>query len=241
MLKNYCCLFVLIISLLSCSNEYYYKRGLDRAQHPTMAQVSNNLSPITSTNQKLVWETIDGQQYILAATWKADTTYYTKQYDVAKQMYNYNTGNYEIFVSLAPYLKDKQLGKLNDKRLTMRLNQLLGLPPQSDYHYFLEIWVKPEDLFRPCFDPVTSTNTCGFVVYDKDKKNQDHLFWMYSYIYNSYQDPNKMKQYPFTHLGYTYDWSHRNKSHVGLSEFVIGKNKNIYIKKVYTTRAYIGS
>ncbi len=96
-------------------------------------------------------------------------------------------------------------------------------------------------MFRPCFDPVTSTNTCGFVVTDKDKKNQDHLFWMYTYIYNSYQNQDEMQRYPFTHLGYTYDWSHKNKSHVGLSEFVIGKNKNIYVKKVYTTRAYIGN
>ncbi len=107
MLKYHLCLFMLFAGLLSCTNKYYYKKGLDRAQHPTMVQVDSGLSPIVSTNNKLVWTTIDGQQYVLAATWKADTTYYTKQYDAAKQLYSYNTGNYEVFVSLAPYLKEK--------------------------------------------------------------------------------------------------------------------------------------
>jgi hypothetical protein len=143
-----------------------------------------------------------------------------------------------VFVTMTPYLKQKNLGNLNDKKLTTRLDQLLGLPPASHYSYFLELWVSPDDIVRPCFDPSVDLNVCEFAPSKKDNDRTEYLSWLYKYIYDSYSDPDMMKRYPFSHLGYTYDWNPKNKSHVGLSEFVIGKNKNIYIRKVYTTRSY---
>jgi hypothetical protein len=158
--------------------------------------------------------------------------------DKATGYYTYNTGNYPIFISAAPHLKNMQLGDLSDDKLNLRLDQLLGLPPTANYSYFLEIWVKPEDIFRPCFDPATNTNVCEFTPSKKDAANTDYMCWLYQYIYGSFSSTNEMQRYPFTHLGYTYDWSPKNKSHVGLSEYVIGTNKNIYIKRIYTTRGY---
>ena len=35
----------------------------------------------------------------------------------------------------------------------MRLEKLLGLPPNSGKTKFVEIWVRPQDLFRPSPDP----------------------------------------------------------------------------------------
>ncbi len=240
--KNLAVLLILAISICSCSSKYYYVKGLKNAQNPTPGSVYNKLTEITPSNKDLTWKTINGQQYVLAITWKADTTYYTRKdkYDPINGQYLYNTGGYPIFVTAAPYLKEKHLNKLNDKKLTARLDQLLGLPPTSHYSYFLEVWVKPEDLIRPCFDPAIDTNVCEFTPSKKDNNRGDYLCWLYQYIYDSYSDPDMLKRYPFSHLGYTYDWSPKNKSHVGLSEFVIGKNKDIYVKKVYTTRSYIG-
>lgn len=231
---------VLAVFLFSCSNSYYYKKGLYHAQNPTPDKVNRQLTQVVSSNNKLVWNTINGQQYVLAVTWKADTTFYTKKSNYNNQtgLYSYNTGNYPVFVTAAPYLKEKKLSKLNDKKLTMRLNQMLGLPPKSKYSYFMEVWVKPEDIIRPCFSSSITANACEFSPSKEDALNTDHMSWLYKYIYDSYQDPDREKRYPFSHLGYTYDWNHKNKSHVGLSEFVIGKNKDIYVKKIYTTRGY---
>lgn len=36
-----------------------------------------------------------------------------------------------------------------------------------------------------------------------------------------------------------YDWNPENKSHVGLSEFVIGANKKIVVKGIYKTDDYL--
>ena len=233
-------LFAIVIVLSACSSKYYYSKGLAHAQHPTTESICNSLTVVDSKNTKLQWKTINGQSYVLAVTWKADTTYYTRQdhYSSTTGLYSYNTGNYPVFITVAPYLKEKQYGKLSGNKLTLRLDELLGLPPTAHYSYFLEVWVKPEDIFRPCFDPSVDATTCEFTPSKEDAARGDHMAWMYKYIYNSYADTNIMNRYPFSHLGYTYDWCPKNKAHTGLSEFVIGNNKDIYIGKVYTTKGY---
>ncbi len=235
-------LFVLLTTV-ACSNKYYYVKGLRAAQHPTSASIYNGLTEVTTSNKDLVWQTINGKQYVLAVTWKADTTYYTqsKNFDATTGCFKYNTGSYPVFVTVAPYLKNKHLGNLSDSKLVTRLDQLLGLPPTSHYSYFLEIWVAPEDMIRPCFDPAINVNVCEFAPSKTDNSRTEYMSWLYQYIYNSYCDTNLMNNYPFSHLGYTYDWSPKVKNHVGLSEFVIGQNKNILIKKVYTTSGYFES
>lgn len=42
----------------------------------------------------------------------------------------------------------------------LRLKQLLGLPPQTQKSQFVEFWVSPHDLFRPCHDPEISDSVC---------------------------------------------------------------------------------
>lgn len=231
---------IALVSLSACSSRYYYVKGLKKAQNPTTGSVYNGLTVVDQSNKDLTWTTIDGQQYVLAVTWKADTTYYTKKefYNSSTGLYKYNTGNYPVFVTVTPYLKHKDYGHLSDGKLTLRLDQLLGLPPTSHYSYFMEVWVRPEDIIRPCFDPSVNVNVCEFTPSKQDQGRTDYMCWLYQYIYDSYSNPDMMGRYPFSHLGYTYDWNPRNKNHVGLSEFVIGKSKDIYIRKIYTTRGY---
>lgn len=46
-----------------------------------------------------------------------------------------------------------------------------------------------------------------------------------------------MVAYPWTRLGYTYDWGNP-RADMGLSEFVIKKGAEIAINSVYTTEDY---
>ena len=118
-----------------------------------------------------------------------------------------------------------------------RLKQLLGLPPTSDYKYFIEFWVKPEDLFRPCPDKEITDNKCD-LCYPNDNDSV-HIKWIDSLRVKSYYDCELYSKYPWTQLGYTYDWNAQNKSHTGLSEFVIDTNKNVVINKFYSTADYL--
>src|SRR6201986_2250307 len=92
-------LLTLVLVLFTCSNRYYYVQGLKRAQNPTPGMVYNGLTEISATNHELSWKNINGQQYVLLVSWKADTGYYTKHFDKGLGLYQYNTGNYPIFVT----------------------------------------------------------------------------------------------------------------------------------------------
>ncbi len=39
-----------------------------------------------------------------------------------------------------------------EERVHVRTRQLLGLPPVSNHRFVVEMWVRTEDLFRPCRD-----------------------------------------------------------------------------------------
>lgn len=58
----------------------------------------------------------------------------------------------------------------------------------------------------------------------KDWINENRI----SRYYNCSPDDN----YPWTQLGYTYDWNSNNTSHISLSEFVIKPNSNIKVKSI---------
>jgi hypothetical protein len=46
--------------------------------------------------------------------------------------------------------------------------------------------------------------------------------------------------YPWTQLGYTYDWG-GDGDEVGLSEFVVRKGSEVVVKDVFTVAEYCGS
>ena len=127
--------------------------------------------------------------------------------------------------------------KIKSKNVNLRLKQLIGLPPNSTYKYFIEFWVRPKDLIRPCPDNNITTNKCG-ICFPK-KTESKYKDWFNNYRINSYYQCNLYDNYPWTQLGYTYDWNPQNKTHVGLSEFVIKTKSEIIVKQTYTTSEYL--
>ena len=148
----------------------------------------------------------------------------------------FNTKGYPIWITTAPELLQR-MKETKPKNVDHRLKQLLGLPPTSEYSHFVEFWVRPQDLFRPCPDQEISDNRCD--TYFPAGTDSLHIDWINGYRINSYYQRELYEKYPWTQLGYTYDWSPRNKSHVGLSEFVIGTDRDIVVKAIYTTEEYL--
>ena len=116
------------------------------------------------------------------------------------------------------------------KCLELRIKQYLGLRPENDFSKFVEIWVKPEDLVRPCKDPEINDRQCQL---DFTNNNQEDM-----------KRFDKLKEetqgYPWTQLGYTYDWGNPN-GHVGASEFIIKKGSNVIVKEVIEADNYLTS
>ncbi|MES2655827.1 MAG: hypothetical protein V4620_09580 [Bacteroidota bacterium] len=207
-----------------------YQSAIKNAMYPPTDTKDTNLIAITPDNKNLTWKTINGEDYVLVVSWK-QTNYYGDSGAT-------NTGPYQIWVTTAPELLNR-MRKEKASNPDLRLKQLLGLPPTGTYNWFIEFWVRPADLFRPCPDKEVTDKKCNTCFSAQDSLDQSYIQWVNNTRVSRYYACGLYNQYPWTSLGYTYDWNANNKSHIGLCEFVIDVNKTIYVNKVYTTAEYL--
>jgi uncharacterized protein with beta-barrel porin domain len=141
--------------------------------------------------------------------------------------------------------------------IALKTAQLHGLPTSSltQYNAIVEMWVNPDKVFRPTRDPnraaqPTALPTQDFAAkpaYMSDNDYDKFKTWYISNIASSYNDPDPNKQYPWTQLGYTYNWGGDQDtlaSIAGLSEFVIlgskaGVTSPLETFAVYSIQSYI--
>lgn len=209
-----------------------YRNAMNNSAYPDSAKMDKNLVAITPKNPDLIWKTFNGEPYVLVVTWKS-ASYYPNGGDSL-----YNTGPYSIWVTTAPQLKKWFHKQKNVADTNLRLKQLLGLPPVgATYKYFVEFWVRPADLFRPCPDNEIDDKSCSTCF--PANVSPDYVTWFNESRISRYYACQLYDQYPWTQLGYTYDWNPSNPTHVGMSEFVIKLNAKVYVKSVSTTRQYL--
>lgn len=198
---------------------------------PEPCERSTNLIPITKDNPRLIWND-DGQ--VLMVTWKGDCDSgkesisckkIRETYPVKKEKSLWLTAVPELkeFVLIQDYLvKQNQTGGNLSSWLSSRLKQYLGLKPNSNYTRFVEVWVNPKDLIRPCVDQGIDDTECNF----PDSNT--------SYDY----DPRQNTTSPTTGFGYTYDWGNRDTD-IGASEFVVKAGATVTIHENQSTSDYL--
>lgn len=216
-------------NVIGQTNRELYKLSIINSIYPDSSEICNKLVQINDSNKTLIRKNINGEEYILVCTWKQNVSFYQK--DTV-----FNTGTYPIWVTTAPELKNR-IKKESPKDVNLRLIQLLGLPPTAQYSYFVEFWVRPVDLFRPCPDKEITDSKCDLCF--PEGTDAEHIKWINENRISRYYQCDLYYQYPWGQLGYTYDWNPKNKSHFGLSEFIIGVNKTIYINRIVTTLEYL--
>jgi hypothetical protein len=153
--------------------------------------------------------------------------------------YDYKVGETvlgkDLWVTVVPEVQER-CRKYPASERVLRLQQLLGLPPvgpDQAYDRFAVMTVKVDDLFRPCTnpDPSDSGPCTESLPANVDPK---YLRWFADNMLYSYQLPGG---YPWTRLGYTYDWNPAG-SHAGPSEFVARKGATVTVTAVVPTVAY---
>ena len=216
-------------NVIGQTNRELYKLSIINSIYPDSSEICTKLVQINDSNKTLIRKNINGEEYILVCTWKQNVSFYQK--DTV-----FNTGTYPIWVTTAPELKNR-IKKESPKDVNLRLIQLLGLPPTAQYSYFVEFWVRPVDLFRPCPDKEITDSKCDLCF--PEGTDAEHIKWINENRISRYYQCDLYYQYPWGQLGYTYDWNPKNKSHFGLSEFIIGANKTIYINRIVTTLEYL--
>lgn len=192
------------------SNKFFlqqsYLDAIKDAEVVEPGEIYRYLVPIISPSKDdLMWD----KDRVLVVTW-TDWDGYVDGQTIEKSR--------EIWVTAVPELKMFcESNEIDKNNVTLRLEQLLGLPPNSGKSLFVEIWVKPDDLFRPSPDPEITDQVAGlnFPVPDIFAPfNEEYIEWFSEYI-NWFNEKNnksyKYDGYPWTRLGYTYDWGGRSK------------------------------
>ena len=247
------------------SPQSLYSSAVHDARTVTAAEISRNLTPITRDNLNLLWENGTPGTRVLLLSWirSSDAKYYDGTVDPACGVGSTNcTLKADLWVTVVPEMKNFFRGTVPQP---LRIAQLLGVPPEYalEERSMVELWVAPGDLFRPCPDPEISDRECqtdfpadpfrAFTATEMVRATEGpgwNVFMNYTGWFNNrknylYANPRNYPvsaPYPWTRLGYTYDWGSDN--HTGLSEFVIhGRKQNgtgisIGIKSLKKTADY---
>jgi hypothetical protein len=153
----------------------------------------------------------------------------------------------DIWVTIEPHLKEfcSAFAKQHDgntDELTLRLEQRLGLPPGAGKTTFLRLRLAratEKTIFRPCADPATDVTRCE-AAGPSEKANAAYAAWFYRQYYTAYGLP-RPSPYPWTALGYTFDWSQGadgSFQRIGESEFVIPEGTPIEVLGSVSTAEY---
>jgi hypothetical protein len=130
----------------------------------------------------------------------------------------------------------------NPDELTLRLEERLGLPPAAGDTTFLRIRLRQataKTIFRPCSDPATAKAHCEAGP-PSEKDNPEYAPWFYKQYYSAYGLP-RPNLYPWTGLGYTFDWAQGSDGQFlryGESEFVIPRGAPIEVLGSMSTAEY---
>ena len=115
---------------------------------------------------------------------------------------------------------------------TLRFNQLLGVPADTEYACVSAFWVDLDELKRPAYETdITRQIDPEKLTTEDVEEIQD---WFDDNIVWSYFD----SAYPWTRLGYTYDWAD-NDTDYGLSEFIILPDSVIEVEWTKTPAEFL--
>ncbi len=195
-----------------CDNLYLYHNAIIDA---SVAE-EDELLPL-----KAIDTTADS---VLVCTWNKYPETYVTGIDIT-----ISYGDVWVFTEEEIYAWGQQNGMTED--MALRMQQLIGLPPQDGNTHFSVLRVKPEDLYRPTRDSEIDDTESQLTF--PENTTEEHKAWFEGNAQYSY-NPHR---YPWTGLGYTYDWAD-NGTEYGLSEFILKNGAQVHVEKTYTNEEF---
>ena len=205
--------------------------ALRDARDSGIDEVSRELVALRQDDPSLFWDQSTGAPKVLAATWTSYSGYETNLSRACSL-------EVEVWVTPVPQVQDRcrRFG-LAGAALSNRLEQYLGLAPSGGRASVVEMWVHPEDLFRPCPDPEIDDRDCRVglpdIPTDPGEAALEHARW-FKEQFGRYYEANAL---PWSRLGYTLDWGNPN-TRIGASEYVIRPGSTVWIESTTPTEEY---
>jgi hypothetical protein len=213
-----------------------YQSAIRDAAVPKPEEVSATLTAIDRSNPGLVWD--EHHSHILVVSWKSLDSFkrfYEKEKTTSRDEDNVT------WVTVVPEVQGFCRDYLNLSRdaeaVSLRLKQYLGLNPTWQYDVFVEMWVRPDDVFRPCPDPEITDSVCKLELSGRPpavRHIKNYNAFYKSLYYKSFRSSSSA---PWTGLGYTYDWGNPVEKR-GASEFILVPKARYAIRQVVPTKEY---
>ena len=220
-----------------------YIEAISDAAVPTPAKIDDRLVPIRRDNTALRWETEAADSRVKVVSWMSESAFqrfYSQPEELPADKTAPPNWGTVMWVTAVPQVQDfcRSLGTRDTVAITSRLLQLFGLPPTGQNARFVEMWVSPKDMLRPCPDREVDDSRCEV---DTASDVDDYRTWFTGNYAKSYNASG----FPWTRLGYTYDWApaddkaNPNKPK-GACEFILRPGTPYTITGRYTTAEYCG-
>lgn len=217
-------------------------------------EVVNDLVVASPANPLTEWTTIDGEQYMLVSHigYRAMSTVGPgESFTVSSFTFATVPGEVER------ECERDRCHRMTESELDMRLKQLIGLPPDADFGVLTRVWVRAADLFRPCTQVDAMVPTCPQLVANTMQGDVDRAGFLVDQGMYSWRLPRRGSAvqvscaqdyrnetggncygYPWTRLGYTYDWKPGAKDDRGVTEFVIAPGSEVVLESAGPQRQY---
>lgn len=203
--------------------------GADASMNEIYAEAVNRSAIVNSSYVRPLVAIPSDQTMVNVVTWTTQETA-EKYYVIGEAKVGV-----DVWVTIAPQIKLLCSAYSTEAdALKLRLQQLLGLPPDPAARVFVVMKVRATHIFRPCPDPDPTKDKCGPEFPAGLADGEAHKAWFAEQTVSRYRDP---KGYPWTRLGYTYDWNPETLRY-GASEYVVRKGSPVTVKDRVPTQAY---
>ncbi len=252
--------------LAAWSTDYDAALGFTKSNSATLPEAGNLLWITNGSGDRnpiFNWtNSFDGQWRIKMSTWTKLEFSNSYAPGGLLKSFAYGQGFVTVAGQVTGFFATNYGTNITAEQAHVRVAQLLGMPDTSSNNAFAEIWIKPEDLFRPTrITSIAITNiTSSWPEYAQ--ANPDPLtysnavdgtsFAAYSnYFNNVLLNPTNSGiatnpfayNFPFSGMGYTWDWAYptndTNFGFIGMSEFVAPKTVTYYTDSFTPTWEYV--
>lgn len=219
---------IILASLDSASidertNEELYQMAVSDAAIAEEDEIKPLVS-LTKNNPLVTW---DDKGRVLLCTWHSYPDSYPKGETVtAKWGYIWTFTDKEMAAHAGELAESKDA--------VMRLRQLISINPNKTHSTVTGLWVNPSDVIRPAYQSDVFKGDMWTAFLDGVEVDGEFKSWFDQNILDSYY----YGSYPWTRLGYTYDWADNGKEY-GLTEFLIKKGAQAEVAFTETTDEFL--
>ena len=215
-----------------------YSNALLNAAVVLPEEISTTLRPVSTntpgTDWRLFTNWVDGTTnlWVRVATMKFKSWVWNNLLTPgAHTMSNDTSSSSEFWVTLCPDVRQLLAGYTGTNR-RLRIEKALGLPPRGGSYGVAEFYVDPKYLFRPAVSPDIHSPSAGLAPEESTPYlatnaiqgiSPGYVAWFKAtYDSRDYPATNSLdNSWPWTRLGYTFDYENCANYPVGLSEYVV--------------------